>query len=139
MRKQLVSHVPLPLPRGCFLGLALIAVLTVGIARADTFSRAYYSAKTDQLVVTMSYRGTNPDHVFTVQWGVCKSHTNGGRREIDAEILDSQSQDVEQQDFEKTLRIDLAEVACRPARLTLRTAPHFIYTLQIPAKSPKSS
>jgi hypothetical protein len=129
---------PQLVPRNYLLGIGLIALLTMGTAAADTFLRAYYSAKTDQLVVTMSYRGTNPDHAFTPQWGKCKASTPGGRREIDAEILDSQSQDVEQQDFEKTVRIDLADVACRPARLTLRTAPRFTYTLEIPAKSPKS-
>ena len=136
--RRRVSHMAQSVPRSCLLGLGLIAVLTMGTAAADTFSRAYYSAKKDQLVVTMSYRGTNPDHVFTVQWGECKAPANGGR-EMDAEILDSQPQDVEQRDFEKTLRIDLADVACRPARLTLRTAPHFIFTLPIPAKSPRSS
>jgi hypothetical protein len=110
----------------------------MGTARADTFLRAHYSAKKDQLVITMSYRGTNPNHAFTVRWGECKTSKNGGSREIDAEILDSQSQDVEQQDFEKTVRIDLAAVTCRPATLTLRTAPRFIFTLQIPANSSRS-
>lgn len=40
-------------------------------ARADNFVSVYYDAHTDELVVTMQFRGTNPNHEFTVQWGEC--------------------------------------------------------------------
>lgn len=102
--------------------------------QADNFVSVYYAPRSDQLVVTMSYRGTNPDHTFSLKWGRCKDTTEGDGREIDAEVLDSQWQDAEQRDFKKTMRFNLTDVRCRPAQLTLRTAPHFLYTLQIPAR-----
>jgi hypothetical protein len=51
---------------------ALIAVLlgaTVAIlghlSWADNFANAYYDGRKNQLVVTINYRGTNPDHTFS--------------------------------------------------------------------------
>jgi hypothetical protein len=102
--------------------------------QADTFANVYYSARKDQLVVTMVYRGTNPDHTFSLKWGQCKDIVEGGGHEIAAEVLDSQWQDVEQSDFKKTTRFSLAGLRCRPAKVTLRSAPRFFYTLQIPER-----
>jgi len=34
----------------------------------------------------------------------------------------------------KTTRFSLADLPCRPVKLTLRTAPRFYVTLQIPAQ-----
>ena len=104
-------------------------------ARADNFANAYYDARKDQLVVTIFYRGTNPDHTFSLKWGQCKEPSDGSVREIVAEVLDSQWQDVASRNFKKTTRFGLEKLQCRPAKLTLRTAPRFYYTLQIPAKT----
>ncbi len=112
----------------------LVAGMLSATAPADNFANVYYSARKDQLVVTMAYRGTNPDHTFSLKWGQCQE-LDGGVREITAEVLDSQWQDVEQSDFKKTTRFSLANVPCRPAKLTLRSAPRFFYTLQIPASA----
>ena len=101
--------------------------------RADNFANAYYSARKDQLVVTMAYRGTNPNHTFSLKWGPCQE-LDGGGRTVAAEVLDSQWQDVEQNDFKKTTRFSLADIPCRPSKVTLRSAPRFFTTLQIPAK-----
>src|SRR5277367_166232 len=108
------------------------AMLTTAV-RADNFANAYYDARRDQIVVTMTYRGTNPDHTFSLKWGQCKE-SDGGAHEIVAEVLDSQWQDAATQSFKKTTRFSLADLQCRPAKLTLRTAPRFYYTLQIPAR-----
>jgi hypothetical protein len=116
-----------------FCGLAG-ALLTTAV-RADNFANAYYDARRDQVVVTMSYRGTNPDHTFSLKWGQCKESADGSAREIVAEVLDSQWQDAATQNFKKTTRFSLADLQCRPAKLTLRTAPRFYYTMQIPARA----
>jgi hypothetical protein len=116
-----------------YCGLA-VALLTA-VVRADNFANAYYDARRDQIVVTMAYRGTNPDHTFSLKWGQCKEPADGGAREIVAEVLDSQWQDAATQNFKKTTRFSLADLQCRPAKLTLRTAPRFYYTLQIPARA----
>ncbi|HWX32674.1 MAG TPA: hypothetical protein VNZ53_35240 [Steroidobacteraceae bacterium] len=114
-------------------GLAA-SVLTTA-ARADNFANVRYDARKDQIVVTMSYRGTNPDHTFSLKWGQCTESADGSAHEIVAEVLDSQWRDPETQDFKKTTRFSLNNLQCRPAKLTLRSAPRFYYTLQIPART----
>ncbi len=113
---------------------ALGAMFATG-ALADNFANVYYDGRTDRLVVTMFYRGTNPDHAFSLQWGECKNLPGDGGRQIVAEVLDSQWQDAAVKSFKKTTRFDLENLQCRPAMLTLRTAPRFYYTLPIPARS----
>jgi hypothetical protein len=122
-----------PGARPASFGLAVAMLATT--VRADNFANVHYDAGKDQIVVTMIYRGTNPDHTFSLKWGQCKESADGGPREIVAEVLDSQSQDVATQNFRKTTRFGLEDLHCRPAKLTLRTAPRFYYTLQIPARA----
>ena len=113
----------------------LLAAMTTGLvsgtASADNFANVFYSAAKDQLVITMLYRGTNPDHAFSLKWGYCQVLDNGARS-VAAEVLDSQWQDAAQRDFKKTISFSLADIPCRPAKVTLRSAPRFFYTLQIP-------
>ena len=117
------------------LGLAplmAVAFLT-GTARADVFSKVHYDKNTNQLVVTMSYRGTNPNHNFTLKWGECQANQSGDLPGVTAEVLDDQYQDLAQQSYKKTTHFDLGAMPCgRPAVVTLRTAPRFFYTLTIP-------
>jgi hypothetical protein len=102
-------------------------------AHADNFDKIYYDKKNDQLVVTMLYRGTNPNHKFSLKWGECQAAQSGNLPGATAEVLDDQFDDEEQQDFTKTLRFSLDGLPCRrPASVTLRTAPRFFYTLTIP-------
>ena len=115
--------------------LGIAAVMPWGAVQADNFANVYYDARKDQLVVTMFYRGTNPDHTFSLKWGQCKEPQDAGVREIVAEVLDSQWHDVASRDFKKTTKFSLENLQCRPAKLTLRTAPRFYYTLQIPARA----
>lgn len=117
------------------LPVAVTALTFSGVAQADNFANVFYDSHNDQLVVTMRYRGTNPSHEFTLQWGPCKDHPDGHSHEIVAEVLDSQWQDAAQRTFKVTTRFSLADLSCRPAAVTLRNAPRFYCTLQIPAKS----
>jgi hypothetical protein len=112
------------------IGLAL-AMLT-DVAQADNFANVYYDARRDQVVVTIFYRGTNPNHTFPLQWAQCKDLADGSERGIVAEVLESKWQDEARQDFKKTTSFNLADLHCRPAKLTLKTAPRFYYTLRIP-------
>jgi hypothetical protein len=112
---------------GCVATLTALLAVARG-AQADTFSRVLYDRTTDQLVVTMHYRGTNPNHQFSLQWGVCQAGA-----EVSATVLDSQASDAAHAPFDRTTRFDLTGMPCRPARLTLRTAPRFLYVIQIPA------
>ena len=110
------------------IALSLLGITTV---RAASFSSASYDPQTNELVVTLIYDGTNPDHQFSVQWGQC--HPLGdSSHQIAGEVLDSQWNDVAKHHYSKTVRFGLGSVNCRPATVTLRTAPRYEYTLQIP-------
>ncbi len=113
--------------------LAAAATLLLQTAHASNFGNVYYDKKTDQLVVTMHYSGTNPDHNFTLNWGECLANQSGDLPGATAEVLDDQFDDHAQQDFEKTMHFSLADMPCsRPASVTLRSAPRFFVTLTIP-------
>jgi len=115
-----------------WLGAAVAASFPAQTVFADNFSKVVYDKEANQLVVTMRYRGTNPNHNFSLKWGECRSHRSDSLPEVTVEVLDDQFTDRAQQDFKKTVRFSLAELPCSPARVTLRTAPRFIYTLTIP-------
>jgi hypothetical protein len=114
--------------------LILVAAATIAShARADNFVNIRYDKRTDRLIVTMLYRGTNPSHHFTLKWGECQANQSGDLPGVTAEVLDDQFDDQAQQDFTKTVRFSLAGLPCpRPVSVTLRTAPRFFYTLTIP-------
>lgn len=112
------------------LGLTVAGSFFSAGARADNFGRIYYDKKTGQLVVTMIYRGTNPNHQFSLKWGECQP---GDLPSVTAEVLDDQFNDLATTNFKKTVRFDLSDMPCaRPASVSLRTAPRFFYTLTIP-------
>lgn len=100
---------------------------------ADDFARASYEASADELVVTVNYSGTNPQHTFSLQWGPCQDVPGSDVHQVAVEVLDNQWQDEARQTFSKTVRFSLDDMPCRPAKLTLRIAPRFITTLMIPA------
>jgi hypothetical protein len=118
-------------------GLSVLAAAGATLAplsaQADNFGRVYYDKNADMLVVTMIYRGTNPNHQFSLKWGDCRTEPSSGAASAVAEVLDDQFSDGAQMNFKKTARFSLAGLPCtRPASVTLRTAPRFIYTLIIP-------
>ena len=117
------------------LGSGLAALLLPLGSHADSFSNAYYDARTDQLVVAMTYGGTNSNHTFSLQWGQCQDLNAGKLHQVAAQVLDSQWQDHALRPYRKTVRFSLADIPCRPAKVTLRTAPRFIYTVLIPEHS----
>jgi hypothetical protein len=116
------------------LGAAASALLALS-AHADNFGRVRYDGQSDRLIVTMIYRGSNPNHAFSLKWGECQANQSGSLPGVTAEVLDDQFNDVAQQDYKKTMRFSLAGMPCpRPAAVTLKTAPRFFYTLTIPGK-----
>jgi hypothetical protein len=113
--------------------IPVLAAAFLSPAQADNFGRVRYDRQKDELVVTMIYGGSNPDHQFSIKWGECRADQSGGLPGVTGEILDDQFEDAEERDFTKTVRFSLAGLPCpRPASVTLRTAPRFFYTLTIP-------
>jgi hypothetical protein len=116
-----------------FLILATAATFFSPTGKADNFAKIRYDRQTDRLVVTMVYRGTNPNHHFSIKWGPCQANQSGDLPGATAEVLDDQYSDAAEQDFTKTVRFSLAGMPCpRPVSVSLRTAPRFFYTLTIP-------
>jgi hypothetical protein len=107
-------------------------VVAASQASAYAFGRVTYDAKTDKLVVTMLYSGTNPNHVFTLKWDECTKHPDG-TTDVTAEVVDSQERDAASQDFKKTVRLSLEELTCRPATVTLRAGPRTYISVRVPA------
>jgi hypothetical protein len=67
-----------------------------------------------------------------LKWWPCQAG-EGDLPGATAEVLDDQFGDVAEREFTKTVRFSLAGMPCpRPASVTLRTAPRFIYTLTVP-------
>jgi hypothetical protein len=108
------------------------SVVAAGQASAEAFGDVAYDAKTDELVVTMLYSGTNPDHGFSLEWGKCTTHPDGST-DVTAEVIDSQGRDAVSQEFRKTVRLSLAGLACRPATVTLHSWPSAFISVQVPA------
>jgi hypothetical protein len=113
-----------------------VLLLVGSVTRADDFENVSYDPAADELVIVVDYSGTNPDHQFTLDWGDCQTKDDN-QKELFGDLIDQQSRDAARQDYRKTLRFSLADVDCRPATLTLRTAPRFLATVTIPAGRPK--
>jgi len=113
-----------------------MATNTAGVMAA-TFGSVHYDSDSDQLIVTMIYDGTNPNHHFSIQWGPCRKLDQPGQpahQTIDVSILDDQWNDAATKTYTQTVKIPLANVSCRPATVTLRTAPDFLTSFDVPAR-----
>jgi len=114
-------------PLGCVLAMSRPA-------SADNFGPSYYDRATNELVVTMLYGGTNPNHKFTLKWGVCEIDDSGRRMPlVNADILDDQFDDAEHQQYTIVARFSIADMPCpRPTTVMVSTAPGFSFELVIP-------
>jgi hypothetical protein len=118
--------------------LLIVVAVTLATAAAAVMAASFgpvrYDPNSDQLIVTMIYDGTNPDHHFSIQWGPCRKLDQPEHQTIGVSILDDQWNDAATKTYTKTITVPLATLSCRPATVTLRTAPDFITTLYIPAR-----
>lgn len=112
---------------GTLVVFAVAMVTATPSVMADTFGPVHYDPKSDQLIVTILYAGTNPDHRFTVQWGQCRKLEQQGApvNQITLSLLDNQYLDQARKSYTKTVRVPVGTLSCRPARVTLRTSPFF--------------
>jgi hypothetical protein len=113
-----------------------LAMAITTIAMADTFGPVHYDARTNQILVIIHYRGTNPHHHFTIQWGRCRKlhgHLHGpAPRAVSLGILDEQGNDAARRRYTKLVKIPLARMPCRPATVTLWTSPNQYRSINIP-------
>lgn len=115
---------------------AIAMVIESAAVMADTFGPVHYDPKSDQLVVTMIYDGTNANHNFSIQWGRCSKIVDQlgkpAHQIINLDILDDQGNDAARKSYTKTVRVPLAALSCRPATVTLWTPPNHYTSLDIP-------
>ena len=112
-------------------------VLAAASAAADAANllALYYDAPGDQLVATIAFRGTRPDHDFRLLWGEChKSSKQGVPYEIAALVIDADGKDAAKRNYTVLARFDLSQLDCRPARVTLRVSPRISRTVLVPAR-----
>jgi hypothetical protein len=129
-RRRTFSRLSTRLSMGALIaGLGLLGARSVD---ADNFARVFYDSRADQLVITMRYRGTNAQHVFTLKWGACQDPQSGDSPALSGEVLDDQWNDPAVRDYKVTTLFGLTDMPCRPAKVTLRTAPRFYITIEIP-------
>jgi hypothetical protein len=116
--------------------IAVAVAMTTDTAAvmAANFGPVRYDPNSDELIVTMMYDGTNPNHHFSTQWGPCRKVDQPAHQTIDLSILDDQWNDAATKPYTATVRVPLVNVSCRPATVTLRTAPDFYASLDIPAR-----
>jgi hypothetical protein len=114
-----------------------VAMVTASVpVMADAFGPVHYDPKGDQLIVTMRYDGTNPNHQFSIQWGPCRKIVDQlsepAHKIIEVDILDDQGNDAAMQSYTKIVKVPLAGVSCRPSTVTLWTPPNISTSLDIP-------
>ena len=113
-----------------------LTIATITAARADSFGPVYYNPRTNEILVIIYYRGTNPNHYFSIQWRRCrKLHGQlHGRapRAINLGILDDQGNDAARRPYTKLVKVPLTGVSCLPATVTLWTSPNQYQSIKIP-------
>ena len=123
--------------RSLSLMIATAALAVVSrAAMADTFGPVRFDSKSDAIVVTMRYEGTNPNHHFSIHWGPCRKlrdQLHGpAPKFIDLGVIDDQGNDAAQRSYTRTLRIPLTGMACRPATVNLWTSYNQHASIHIP-------
>ena len=121
---------------GALIAFAVMMVTATTTGMADAFGPVHYDPKKDQIIVTMIYDGTNPNHHFSLQWGRChKLHDQiqgPARKIINLGIIDEQGNDAATKHYTKIVRVPLAGLSCRPATVTLWTPPNQYTRIVIP-------
>jgi len=114
--------------------LILLMVGAVGYGTADAANVVglSYDAQLDRLVIQIAYRGTHPDHVFSVRWEECR-RLDEERSQILGLVVDSDPKDPAREEFSRRLEVDLVQFPCRPAKVTIRTDAGFWRSVDVPA------
>lgn len=106
--------------RSCLAGLSVAALLGAPPALSADFAGAFYDPSGDALVVDIAYLGTHAEHDFELVWGPYSERPDAGRYTVVARIIDTHGRDHAREPYRVRERFDLAELECRPARVTLR-------------------
>jgi hypothetical protein len=128
--------------RSLSLQTALLAALLMLVsgAQATNILELDYDDKLDQLVIVIAYRGSHPDHRFTLNWDECRDYGfNDAEHQITAGLTDSDPDDRAEKEFRRTLKVPLSSLECRPAKVTVRTSANFFRSVIVPARPARTS
>lgn len=115
-----------------FMGVMLLSLSFTALSM--NLIDAIYDAATDEIVFTIAYRGSHPDHTFTISWEMCRT-MGDGHREILGIVHDSDPKDPAKIEFKKTERISLKDFPCRPATVAIGLASAlYRRTLTVPGR-----
>jgi hypothetical protein len=103
--------------------------LFAGPALGADILGASYDARTDEILAVIAYRGTSPDHDFGLRWGTCREDG------VTARLVDEQGDDEARMGFKVTRRLDLGQLPCRPAIVTLRLGRGSHRSVQVPPRA----
>jgi hypothetical protein len=121
--------------RSCLLIAVAVAMATASAAAtAATFGPVRYDPNGDQLVVSMIYDGTKPNHHFSIHWDTCRKDDQPVRQTIGVNILDDDYNDAATTTYTETMTVPLATLSCRPATVVLWTPPRSTTSVDIPAR-----
>ena len=121
--------------RSCLLIAVAVAMATVNATvMAATFGAVRYDPSGDQLIVTMIYDGTKPNHHFSIHWDTCRKDDQPVRQTIGVNILDDDYNDAATKTYTETLTVPIATLSCRPATVVLWTPPRSTTSVDIPAR-----
>jgi hypothetical protein len=113
--------------------VAMVAAVAV---MAEDFGPVRYDSKSNRLIVTVFYDGTNPNHHFSIHWGRCRTRVDQfhepPRKIIEVDIIDDSGNDAAVKSYTKVVRVPLAGLSCRPATVTLWTQPGTTTSIDIP-------
>jgi hypothetical protein len=98
----------------------LLALALTRAAYAPAILEARYDPALDRIVADIAYRGTSPDHEFFVRWGRCSDATPP---RVTGRLIDRQGNDAAREDHRVREELELADIPCRPALVTLRLGP----------------
>jgi len=104
---------------------------TCGPMRIISKNVYYDPGPPDELVIVVLYRGTNPDHQFSLEMGGRVSIVAATGTRSSLNYWTNNTKMPRGRTTGKTVRMSLAGMDCRPAAVTLRTAPRFDYTLTV--------
>jgi hypothetical protein len=112
----------------------LASIVMVSNAHAVNVLSMSYESNTDELLLKVAYRGTHDKHTFSLAWDECHDYAFAGAKyQLMANLVDSEPNDKAEREFTQDLRFSLAGIECRPAKVTIRTAPGFNRTIVVPA------
>ena len=121
---------------GMLITFAVATGIATTVVMAEDFGAVHYDPKGDQLIVTVIYDGTNPNHHFSIHWGRChKLHDQlhgPARKIINVGILDDQGNDAAMKSYTEIVKVPLAGMSCRPATVTLWAPPDSSTSIDIP-------